>query len=171
MLLGTPQSSLLSPPQRTHQPSSRHLSPPEDLLFFNPPQDSSALQRAHQPFKSWKWLDQRSVPKAPQLSVAEVSRQRRLCDKNQTMYPQTCCLPPPSALCFANTLRSVCMIRPGSGQNIVKQNDESQNIERKISKAKYRRQNIEVAKCQKQNIEVAKYRKTKYRKSCRFASE
>ena len=47
MLLGTPP--LLSPPQRTHHPSSGHLSPPEDLLFFNPPQDSSALQRAHQP--------------------------------------------------------------------------------------------------------------------------
>ena len=34
------------------------------------------------------WHDQRSVTKVPQLSVAQVSRQRRLCDKHQALYPK-----------------------------------------------------------------------------------
>ena len=48
-------------------------------------------------------------------------------------------LPAASVSTSLPTLRSVCMIRPDSGQNIVKQNDESQNID----DAKYQKQNIE----------------------------
>ena len=57
------------------------------------------------------WLDQRSVPKVPQLSVAQVSRQRRLCDKHQALYPQTCCLPSPSALRYPRSAASVWLDR------------------------------------------------------------
>ena len=53
----------------------------------------------------------RSVPKVLQLSVVQVSRQRRLCDKHQALYPQTCCLPSPSALRYPRSAASVWLDR------------------------------------------------------------